>query len=667
MPETVRPSMPVAPQLAARYSREGLWNDRGLRGGVEAAAARNPDGVALVDGQGAVSWSDLAAMVEAATTALSERAVGAGQPVVLVSGNSVEGVVAYHSLLRAGATAVVLDRRCGEADLRAAMTAVRAGWVVLPAERSRLEDSVGGASVIPLEGFRDGSTSRAAGGPVDADWPEPDRDAAAVVLFTSGTTSRPKGVTHSINTLTSGARNMALTTGADSGSVIFLVSPLASITGVMQMHLAADQHAALVLEDRFDPVASLERIARHGATLIGGAPVIVERLVAAADAHPDRRLGLRTVALGGAMLPRPLLERVMDEYGVEVSRVYGSSEAPTSTGSLPSDSREARLGDDGALLPGTEIRIGSSGHPLEGLVRGPNLFLGYLDPADNEEAFEGGWYRTGDLVDLSTQGRLTVLGRLKEVVNRNGLKISLPEVDAAMIGAPGIAESAAFPLPDGETGERLAVAVVPSGAAEPSFEGIAGYLRGSGVATRKLPEQVVIWDGPLPRTPSGKVVRSQLASDAPAKRSLYAPRLHPEHGRLEYEMRVEAGKLAEYARAALSGEPRHFGPEAVAHPTFLTTGRLLWEPPGVGPVDAVGFDPPRMLHGEEEFVFHEALPEAGDTLQVTTYIADRWEKQGTRGGSMRFALIVNEFRDQAGTLVAEQRTTMIETAPREAE
>lgn len=519
--------MPVAPQLAARYSREGLWNDRRLRDGVEAAASRNPDGVALVDGGGAVSWSELVATIETATAALSKRAIGAGQPVVLVTGNSLEGVVAYHSLLRVGAAAVILDRRCGESDLRAAMRAVRARWVVLPAaERSRLKESAGGGSVIPLDSFRDGSTP----GPVVAGWPEPDRDAVAVVLFTSGTTNRPKGVTHSINTLTSGARNMAVTTGADADSVIFLVSPLASITGVMQVHLAADQHATLVLEDQFDPVASLGRIVRYGATLIGGAPVIVERLVAAADAQPDCRLGLRTVALGGAMLPRPLLERVMDEYSVEVSRVYGSSEAPTSTGSLPSDSREARLGDDGVLLPGTEIRVGSSGHPREGLVRGPNLFLGYLDPADNEGVFEGGWYRTGDLVDLSTQGRLTVLGRLKEVVNRNGFKISLTEVDAAMIGAPGIAEAAAFPLPDGETGERLAVAVVPSGAAAPSFEGVVGFLRSCGVATRKLPEQVVIWEGALPRTQSGKVVRSRLASDAPTKRSLYAFRLHPEPG-----------------------------------------------------------------------------------------------------------------------------------------
>jgi acyl-CoA synthetase (AMP-forming)/AMP-acid ligase II len=314
---------------------------------------------------------------------------------------------------------------------------------------------------------------------------------------------------HSRNTLTAGAANMARITGADAHTTAFLVSPLSSITGVMQMHLVADCHGALVLEDHFDPDASLDRINDTGATLLGGAPVIAERLLRAAEARGVRRVALRTLALGGSMLPRPLLELATDEFGIEIARVYGSSEAPNFTGSLPSDDRERRLSDDGALMPGSEVRVGSSAHPQEGMLRGPSLFLGYAHPDDQAGAFEDGWFRSGDLVEVH-DGRLTVLGRLKAVVDRNGLKISLDEMDAALAGLPGVSEYACFGRPDASTGERLVVAVHPEEGATLTLDDVVTYLLERGVARRKLPEGLVVWDRPLPRTPSGKVIRSQL-------------------------------------------------------------------------------------------------------------------------------------------------------------
>jgi acyl-CoA synthetase (AMP-forming)/AMP-acid ligase II len=167
-------------------------------------------------------------------------------------------------------------------------------------------------------------------------------------------------------------------------------------------------------------------------------------------------------------------------------------------------------------MPGTEVRIGSTASPAEGLLRGPNLFLGYLDEADDRESFEDGWYRTGDLVELH-DGRLTVVGRLKEVVNRSGLKISLGEIDAALAGLPGAHEHACFAVPDPGTGERLAVAIRPEAGARVDLATVAGYLERRGIARRKLPEQLVTWDEPLPRTPSGKVVRSRLVMEAPGR------------------------------------------------------------------------------------------------------------------------------------------------------
>ena len=479
-----------------------------LAEGIHDAARQRPNALAVADNQSRLSYAQLRSRIGRAMGALDAWGVGTGDPVVLVTGNTVSGVVAYHALLHRGARAVLLDRRCGPADLRYALQATGSERCLVPtAERERLLRGLDVEAMV-LDSL--GELTEVMNLTV---WREPERDAPAVVLFTSGTTSRPKGVLHSLNTLRAGSDNFARIVGASDETTAFLVSPLASITGVMQVHLVSDAHGALVLEDRFDAETSLERINALGATLLGGAPVILERLLEAAGRRSDAGIALRTLALGGAMLPRPLLELATDRFGMEIARVYGSSEAPNFSGSLPEDPRDRRLADDGALMPGSEVRIGSLEHPQEGLLKGPGLFLGYLHPEDDAAAFEDGWFRSGDLMEVDDD-RLTVVGRLKEVVNRNGLKVSLSEVDAALAGLPGAREYASFGVPDRSTGERLALAVVPHEGTTVTLKDVVDHLLSTGMARRKLPETVVVWDGPLPRTPSGKVIRARLSERA---------------------------------------------------------------------------------------------------------------------------------------------------------
>jgi hypothetical protein len=129
----------------------------------------------------------------------------------------------------------------------------------------------------------------------------------------------------------------------------------------------------------------------------------------------------------------------------------------------------------------------------------------------------------------------------------------------------------------------------------------------------------------------------------------------------EYEMVVERGKIAEFATAMQSQNPGYAGSGAIIPPTFLMSS-ALWAPEGAA-VD-VGFDRRRLLHGEQEFIFHGPPPRAGQVLKVSDQIVDRYEKPGKRGGMMRFAVVVTEYRGEDGTLVAEARKTLIETAPR---
>ena len=515
----VQVTRPVPPDRASVYRAAGWWDSRGLGDGIERAAGSTPDELALADDRTTLSWTGLGAAVAGGVRILKAAEIGAGDPLVVMCGNTIAGAVVIHAALRRGAITALLDRRVGTADVEATRRALGGAVRVVAAAPERARLGLDPTAVVESELFG------GAPDPLDAPWAEPDRDAPAVVLFTSGTTGNPKAVVHSLNTLTAGAANMATITGCDAGDVLFLVSPLASITGVMQLLLAADQHAALVLTDSFDPDPTLSRMDEVGATILGGAPVIAERLLEAAQLRGTEQIALRTLALGGAMLPRPMLELATERFGIEVARVYGSSEAPNFSGSTPDDAPARRLADDGKVTAGGEILVGSVEHPEEGLVRGPSVFLGYADPADNDHSFEHGWYRTGDLVEMH-DGRLTVTGRLKEIVNRNGLKISPSEIDRVLTSMPGIVEHACFGVHDPSTGERLAVAVRPVEGRPVRLKDVTEHLLAAGVARRKLPEQLVEWVGSLPRTPSGKIIRSQLVRDAASMASELADRLH---------------------------------------------------------------------------------------------------------------------------------------------
>lgn len=509
--------------LSPSNQDEGTSAD-GLRDGLERWAAAEPSRIALVDASGSWTYGELDQAVAVAVGRLRRLGVGPGSAVLIVAPVSAAAVTAYLAVLRTGATAALLDRKCGVADVRHAVEPYGADLVVSTKDlAASLELDRLGADVLDLD--RLGTD-----GEPDRTWAEPDPAARAAVFFTSGTTSRPKAVLHALRTLHAGAGNMATTLAFGAADAAFLSSPVASITGIMHVHLAIDNGGSLVLEDRFDPQRSLQRVLDHGCTMLGGAPIIAEELFREARRQHLDRLPIRAVALGGAMIPRDLLELATERWGIVASRVYGSSEAPLATYTPPNDTGDARLANDGALGPGTEIAIDPSG---EVLVRGPMLFLGYADAADHADAFaKGGWFRTGDLGRLERvelgRDRLVITGRLKEVVVRKGLKVSLPEVDAAARLLPGIEEATAYAVPDQETGEHLALAVRSEPGAEITLESIAQQLLAAGLAPGKLPEEVVVWDAPLPRTATGKVQRRALTGGG--ARRLLAPRLQESDG-----------------------------------------------------------------------------------------------------------------------------------------
>lgn len=129
-----------------------------------------------------------------------------------------------------------------------------------------------------------------------------------------------------------------------------------------------------------------------------------------------------------------------------------------------------------------------------------------------------------------------------------------------------------------------------------------------------------------------------------------------------FEMPIERGKVREFARAMLSRNDEYQSENPTIPPTFLTTARMVWEPAEDAVAKDLGFDLRRVLHASEEFVFHGPPPMAGQTLVCSSHVGDRWEKEGRRGGKLKFAVLVTEFRTPEGVLVAEQRSTSVETS-----
>jgi acyl-CoA synthetase (AMP-forming)/AMP-acid ligase II len=499
----VHSTHPPAIEAAERYRREGFWLPAHTADEHHRMLCAGGDRTAVTDSDGSWTYQQLAAAVGAARSRLTAAGVSRGDAVLIVAPLRNAAVAGYLATVQLGAVAVLLDRRSGTAEARHACDAAHPlVSLAFRADADRLGVNI---PVVDLDLVN--CTADAA--PPDARLLNP--DLPAVVVFTSGTTGRPKGVLHTLNSLRFGTTNMVAALGFRPDDVFALSAPLASITGIIQLQSAITRHAAVLLQDRFVPSIALDDCVRHGVSIIGGTPVIAQTIFAEARRRGIGVGALRTIAVGGAAVPDSLLQAAAD-FGVESVRIFGSSEAPVSTAAMSSGG--VLPDNDGAPLPGVDIGLGSDD---ELLVNGPHRCHGYLDPADNAAAFDADWVRTGDRARI-TDGRVTITGRLKDIAIRKGMKISLAEIDSA---ATPLGECVAFTVPDDDTGERVALAV----RTELSYPAMVAALEAAGLARWKLPEQIVVWDGYFPRTASGKVIRDQLRDTARHRSTGYAPRL----------------------------------------------------------------------------------------------------------------------------------------------
>jgi acyl-CoA synthetase (AMP-forming)/AMP-acid ligase II len=349
------------------------------------------------------------------------------------------------------------------------------------------------------------------------------------IYYTSGTTAEPKGARHGDRSLRAASVGMSERLHLTQDDRFALVFPFTHVAGGVYMHAAMAYGLTFVLDEAFDPESTLGLLRRERVTQGGAGTFFHQVYLQAQRALPaGEKLfpHIRTFPGGGAPKPPSLHRELKRAFGVGVVSGYGLTEAPVLTMNDAGDDDEVLATTEGRAVGGTRLRIvrphGSqtgSGSEAEAEVgeegevraKGPQVTLGYLDPALDADAFDDdGWFRTGDLGRLDERGNLTITGRLKDVIIRKGENISAKEVEDLLFTHPNVGDVAVIGLRDAERGERACAVVVPAaGHDPPSLDEMTAHLLDAGLITRKLPEQLEIVDE-LPRNPSGKVLKFEL-------------------------------------------------------------------------------------------------------------------------------------------------------------
>lgn len=361
----------------------------------------------------------------------------------------------------------------------------------------------------------------------DDEFPEIDPAAAMVVMYTSGTTGRPKGVIHSHYAFDYRVRSMRDAWSIGPSDIVFMPSPVTHITGAYwAFDMPWVSGATSVLMDVWSPDEGIDYIEKHRCTVTGGATPFLRQLLDTAAGRPAAMASLRIFFCGGTTVSADLIREAAASYPQCLFfRAYGSTEMPTTTLGIR-DRAQADLGaeTDGDVVPPTEVKVvdASSGEIVadgeegEILVRGPEQFVGYLHPDDNVGAFdEDGYFRMGDL-GRRVHGRyLVITGRKKDIIIRAGENISPKEVEDVLATHAAVADVAIVAMPSRETGERGCAFVVLRPGQTIDLAEIRRFLERAGLARQKFPEHLVSVDE-LPRVPSGKVSKDVLRARAKA-------------------------------------------------------------------------------------------------------------------------------------------------------
>ena len=457
---------------------------------LEANARRYGSKTVLVWENGSLTWSELDGLASGFARYLSGNGVRAGDRVAIVLPNRPEFVIAFLALLKLGATPAPLNPLLKSEELAGYTEDLKPRLVIdqVKAEPGR---------------WRTVSQTSAPG----------------LILYTSGSTGRPKGALFSHSAITFANRSwgepvMRLT----PEDTVLAALPLAHSLGLKATLLAPLLSGSVVaLVERFSPEAVFDAIRRHRVSVFPGVSTLFRRLLNSPAFSQADFSSLRLAVSGAAPCPWELAGEWREKTAVRILRGYGMTEVPrpiSYDADDPTDVPDAV----GKAVPGVEVRAvdGAKTTPQgengELLIKSPAAMTGYLDdPEETRAVLEEGWIKTGDLVTVSPEGYVRIVGRKRDRILRGGYSIFPQEVEAVLLSHPAVAEAAVVGIPSPDLGEEVAAFVALKPAARITHEELLDHCK-ERLARFKYPRQVRILRE-LPKGPTGKILRSELAKE----------------------------------------------------------------------------------------------------------------------------------------------------------
>ena len=466
-----------------------------------------------------LTYAQTATRIETLAQRLAGLGVRRGDRVALALPNGPDFVLLLLAITALGAAAAPLNTAYTETEFGFFLADIGPRLMLIPASGAAAAEAAAAATATTLLGVRGADAGPpellAAGQRTipQRSFEQGGADDVAVVLHTSGTTSRPKQVPLRQRNLMASTATIAAHYRLGSADVSFCVMPLFHIHGLVASAFAALRAGgSVIVPRRFTPHRVWPQAREHAATWLSAGPTLHQMILDKADeAGPPQTL--RFVRSCSSALSAALLERAEGEYRAPMLEAYGMTEASHQLSSNPLPPA-ARIAGSVGVPTGTQIRIADSsgtflpdGSPGEVVIRGPGVMSGYVNnPAATAEAFFGDWFRTGDLGVLR-DGYLSLAGRLKEMIIRGGENIAPAEIEQVLMSHPAVRDAVCFGVADDKYGELVAAAVTLS--KDAPVEDLIKHCRDQ-LAAFKVPARIDVL-AEIPRTPTGKVQRRRVA------------------------------------------------------------------------------------------------------------------------------------------------------------
>jgi len=538
----------IAPERTDEYLRRGWWRIERVDGLVMRHASDRAAERALITGDRALTYGELAISVDHASTGLRRLGIGRDDVVVVQLPNVPELVVLVIALMRLGALPVMTLPALRHHELDHVLAITEPVAMAVPRRYRRYDhlalarelrqrhpsvrtllvtDHHGDGDAVDLSELCEADVGPAAAGDEGGDPPLTHGHETALFLLSSGTTGPPKPIARGHGGYGYMLRVASELAALSTASVYLAVMPathgfVLGCPGVLGTLAAGGR---VVLDSADDPRRALELIERERVTHCALVPALTMQWLAAASESRHDLSSLQVLQVGGARLQPAVAARVPDVLGARVQQVYGMSEGLLNFTRLDDPDDVGRDTQGRPASPGDEILVvDGAGAPVapgqmgELLTRGPYTVAGYYrDPEANRRSFTSdGFYRTGDLVRMHSSGNLVVEGRVTDAINRGGEKISVDELENVVLQHPKVRTAAAVAMPHPLYGEAVCLYIVASDQGAPDIRDVRRFLESRGLARYKFPERLEVVDA-LPMVGVGKVNKVALREDIRAR------------------------------------------------------------------------------------------------------------------------------------------------------